>query len=137
MDTNRLQHLEELIDTALRDHLIDACEREDEQVVIIQGSLRFVLSPARAFAFLRGVVQGMGHWHSRAPSLHRVADPPAAPASGPVHEDVPDGKELVEAFRKYLLHRWQQRYEAAGSPLSASVDGLTLWIRYGTGTTAN
>lgn len=138
MDDLKQQYLEELIATALRERLIDACETRDEHVVIVQGTMRVVLNHVRAHAFLRGVIKGMSKYRFHPTFVEQAygrKTPQLAPATR--KEDVPDGKEMLDAFRQHLLAKWSTRYEAAGSPFGRDNRGLMLWVQHNTCTTQN
>ena len=149
MEDLKLLCLEELIEAALRDHLVDACEMlpgaydgAAGRVLIVQGSLRVELCPTRAHAFLRGVIRGMSrHRHLAAqigrPRLRPALARPEVPAGVTRGEDVPDGAEMLDSFRRHLLSKWWSRYESAGCPLSRSERGLIHWIQYNTAATVN
>lgn len=134
-----LKHLflNELIETAIRERLIDSCERRAGNVVIVQGATRLELTPVRAHAYLRGVIQSMSRW--RLPASQRKATAAREGRLAPARhaEDVPDGKLLLDGFQQHLLGTWLRRYEAAGQPFSAAPTGLTLWVQYNTATTVN
>lgn len=138
MDDLKQLFLEDLIETALRERLIDACESRDHQVVIVQGTMRVVLNPVRAHAFLRGVIQGMSRTRFHPTYVEqaygrRVAR--LAPATEKA--DVPAGREMVDSFRKHLLGKWTERYAQAGAPLGEGARSLMLWVQHNTSTTAN
>lgn len=139
MDDLKHLYLDDLIQAALSERLIDACELRGEHVLIVQGTMRVMLSPARAHAFLRGVIQGMSRTRFHPAYVEQtygrrtVMPPPPARRS----EEVPDGNEMLGAFRKHMLSKWWQRYETAGCPFARTTRGLTLWVQYNTSTTTS
>jgi hypothetical protein len=122
--------LEELVEWVRTERLIDFCQIRDEEVVIRQGDMRFVLTRSRAHAFLRGVIQGMSiRWRAA-----RTKQPAGV---GLTHSgELPD-LELVDSFRNYLLAKWWLRYEEAGCPFGKTKVALMIWVRHDAGTTMN
>lgn len=136
MDNLKKCSLDELIRRVLKERLIDACERKDDRVVIVQGATRFVLNPSRAHAFLRGVIKGMSirQWRDRTQD-DRDATPQEKIESALSRSDVPP--EIMKSFREHLLTKWWSRYEKAGCPFGRTDPGLKLWVQHNTSTTAN
>lgn len=135
MDALDRWSLDDLIDCVLREHLVDECILEEEYVVIVQGSTRFVLDHNRAHAFLRGIVRGMSpafRWKSGDDELSR---------RGGMHMDLfqERGEEsgMFDSLRRHLVKKWWGRYERAGCPFGESVSGLMVWIRYNTAVTTS
>lgn len=139
MDDLTRYSLDQLIELALEERLIDACEWQSEGIVIIQRTTRISLTFGRAHAFLRGVLQGMRSADADgrpAPFAGRPMDRTAVErAALALKEGVP--QDLHRAFRRHLVTKWWERYKQAGCPFHPSVAGLTLWVRYNTSTTVN
>jgi hypothetical protein len=135
MDDLKLCSLEELIERVIRERLIDACERQGDQIVIVQGPMRFVLNPIRAHAFLRGVIKGMSAVYRRCSWLDDD-EAAGAPANEFFETGIP-GTGLLDSFRKHLLKKWAIRYDKAGRPFGQSGLGLMIWIKHGNETTVN
>lgn len=133
MDALRQWTLRDLVDRVLREHLVDECVLEDEYVIIVQGSTRFVLDHQRAHAFLRGVVRGMSPAFRRRSRTGKSSRPIGR--SGGDQGDEEGG--LFDAVRKHLVKKWWGQYKEAGCPFGRSVSGLLLWIRYDTRVTAS
>jgi hypothetical protein len=130
MDELKLYSLDQLIMRALREKLIDAIESRGDDVVIIQGSMRFVLNPLRAHAFLRGVIRGMSSEYRVRAGLGKVE------SDGISVSTAMDAGDL-DSFRRQLLKKWWNRYDEAGSPFGRSTAGLKAWVKHGTCTTVN
>ena len=137
MEDLRHDGLQALIDRALKERLVDACVTREDTVVIVQGSMRIELTPVRAHAFLRGVIEGMSRVRARQGHLTSQADASGASAEDVAEPDVPERYQTVDAFRHYLLNKWWTRYEEAGCPFGRDRQSLMLWIRYGSATTSN
>ncbi len=136
MDALSEWSLNDLIDRVLSERLVDECILEEEYVVIVQGSTRFVLDHQRAHAFLRGVVRGMSSaFRTNASSAEHGLRFDGRDRN-PVAEK---GEEsgLFDSFRRHLVKKWWSRYENVGCPFGRSVSGLLVWIRYDTGATVN
>ena len=135
MDDLKQCSLSELIDRVIRERLIDACERQEDHIVIVQGPMRFVLNPIRAHAFLRGVIKGMSPQYRR----HAWLEDDEIVGSAELHgleTGVPSGG-LLDSFRRHLLKKWWVRYGEAGSPFGHSSIGLMIWVRHNTSITVN
>lgn len=137
MDNLKQCSLNELIDRVVREALIDSCERRGDYVLIVQGTMRFVLSPTRAHAFLRGVIKGMSMRERdesmRAEKEVDISDVKEA-NDAQMDEQHPN---LMNSFRKHLLKKWWMRYQRAGCPLGRTKSALVLWVQHGTSTTVN
>ncbi|MEX0821688.1 MAG: hypothetical protein WD021_06045 [Rhodothermales bacterium] len=134
MDALSQWPLTDLIDRVLKDRLVDECLVEEEYVIIVQGSTRFVLDHKRAHAFLRGVVRGMSPAFRGNRNLDR--DGGAASDENPVLQHG-EKSGLFDSFRRHLVRKWWGRYEDSGAPFGRSTSGLLLWIRYDSWTTVN
>lgn len=137
MDDLKQCSLDELIETVIQESLIDSCECTDEQVIIVQGAMRFVLNPIRAHAFLRGVIKGMSARYRR----RWTCDVDSPPSNGEetmdsLRRELPQ-TDLIDSFRRHLLAKWWSRYEAAHCPFGRSSTALMLWVRHNTSTTTN
>lgn len=145
MDALSEWSLGDLIDRVLKERLVDECQVEEEYVVIVQGSTRFVLDHHRAHAFLRGVVRGMS-------PAFRAVDRPGLDSilRDGDEDDAGEGRKdrnpvlehgeksgLFDSFRRHLVQKWWTRYEDAGCPFGRSISGLMAWIRYDTWVTVN
>ena len=135
MDDLKQCSLNELIERVLRERLIDACERQDDHIVIVQGPMRFVLNPIRAHAFLRGVIKGMS------PAYRRCSWLDDDEAVGAIENEFMEtgipATGLLDSFRRHLLKKWWTRYDEAGRPFGRSTIGLMIWVRHSTQTTTN
>lgn len=136
MDALRRWPLPDLIRRALRERLVDDCRVEEEFVVIVQGSTRFILDHVRAHAFLRGVVGGMSRARRGSTPGAESAPGQDARASIPSAENA-DGFDAFDVVRRQVIQSWWDRYTAAGSPFGRTVSGLLMWIRYRTRATVN
>ncbi len=105
--------------------------------MIVQGATRFVLSPVRAHAFLRGVIKGMSARYrggsADEPTVGIRFDEQDAGIAGEATRE----SGLVNSFRRHLVEKWWTRYERAGCPFGSSRSGLMVWVRYGTFATAS
>lgn len=137
MDNLHQFSLDDLIATVVRERLVDACEHEGTYVVIRQGAARFVLSPSRAHAFLRGVLKGMRARHQSRPTFDRFDTSVNPHPSSSGLDDGASSSPLVDSFRRHLLKKWWMRYEKAGSPFGPTREGLRIWVDYNTFSTDN
>lgn len=128
--------LRDLIDRVLSERLVDDCLLEEEYVVIVQGSTRFVLDHQRAHAFLRGVVRGMSPAYRGSASAEENRREYESRDRDLVLERG-EKSGLFDSFRRRLIRKWWDRYRAVGCPFGRSVTGLLMWIRYDTGETVN
>lgn len=137
MDDLKQCSLDELIDVVIQERLVDSCELYDDHVIVVQGSMRFVLNPVRAHAFLRGVIKGMSVRYRRRWACN-TEEPEEAEAE-PMELLKPELPQsgLIDSFRRHLLKKWWSRYEEAKSPFGPSSTGLMLWVRHNTNTTTN
>ncbi len=137
MDNLKQCSLNELIDRVVREALIDSCERRGDHVLIVQGTMRFVLSLTRAHAFLRGVIKGMSlQERDESMRTEKEVEPfeEEKPRDDKMDERYPN---LMNSFRKHLLKKWWMRYQRAGCPLGRTKSALVLWVQHGTSTTVN
>lgn len=143
MDHLHQASLNELMERVVHERLVDACVQEGAYVVITQGAARFILSPSRAHAFLRGVIKGMSARHRSGRPFAWIAGDRAGEQNEPIAPNEPIARGgtpssgLVDSFRRHLLKKWSTRYQQAGCPFGASRSGLGMWVNYGTFTTAS
>ena len=136
MDDLKRFSLDDLIHRVLHEGLIDGCEKREDRVVIVQGSTRFVLTPIRAHAFLRGVIKGMSIRQN--PELldgEQGSRLQADEEGRELRTNLP--QDIMESYRQHLLEKWWRRYERAGCPFGRTNSGLMLWVRHNTTTTTN
>lgn len=134
MDDLKQCSLDELIELVIQERLIDACECNNDRVVIVQGPMRFVLNPARAHAFLRGVIKGMSIRYRRRWACDSDRPQTEEPERVDVLKQELPQPRLIDSFGYHLL---TMRYEAALCPFGPSRTGMMLWFRHSTFTTSN